>query len=239
MNTKKILTLLIAAFTIFTLASCSNDESNIPETSDTTETTPAHVKVWDADISTHWQTCKDCDETTSAEEHTLQDDSICSVCKAEIMHYADGSCDVSVYNDNGDLIHSINYYINGNISEEFKYEIEYDGNGNKVSEIVYSNSALSSESLYASNADGGIYTVQTKIYETDGSSSLLEYDDCGDLSHAVFYDSDGNKSGEEFYEYADDANNNRYTAKYTVYAVNLVMTKRAILSGEKNTVTMF
>ena len=205
MNNKRIFSILLAALTLLSLGSCGKHTSH------------THAGYWEMDGNTHWHLCTDCEEKFDSEEHTLQDEYLCTICNAEIWKFDDGSCSIYAMNDMGQTIRSISYEADGSISYDFRYEFQYDENGNVVSEIIYNGSALDSENTYAVNADGDTYTVYSKSYDPDGSIYIHEYDDFGDLTHAEFYDPAGNKTNEEFYEYALDDDACRYNSKITYY----------------------
>lgn len=215
MNNKKVLTLITAALSLSMLASCSGNETVESDTSaETAHIHSAHT-LWEVTPAEHWHLCEDCGEKMDVQEHTLNEDSLCTVCNAEIWHYDDNTCDISIRDEHGSTIRNTVYNEDGSVLYDTRYEIEYDENGNPVHEKEYYNGSLSGESQYALNADGEIYTVYYKSFDENGGTSLHEYDELGDLSHTEFYDAAGNKTFEEFIEYAIDKNNVRYTAKVT------------------------
>ncbi|MBQ8296283.1 MAG: hypothetical protein IJX77_00700 [Ruminococcus sp.] len=100
----------------------------------------------------------------------------------EARYLKDGTLDyeyavVNEFNDM-DLIASVKKYDGETLVSEVV--TEYDSDGNKTAEKAYFGDTLIKESLYT-NMDGYIYVSKEIVYNEDGSQTVTEYDEYGEV----------------------------------------------------------
>ena len=167
------------------------------------------VGGWEVNAKEHWQVCE-CGESLNTGAHTLSEESVCTVCGAEIWDFGD-FVDVSTYTEQGDPLHMTSYDADGNVLSDMLYEYEYDADGNKLSHKYYGDGVLMEEAVY----EAGVPTQYTSYYE-DGTKGVSEYDEDGNVVSYVFYDADGSVNSTTESEYAYTADGESYEAKNTM-----------------------
>lgn len=171
--------------------------------------THAPAEGWELNAKEHWQLCE-CGEAMNTAAHTLDENSLCSVCGAEIWDFGD-SVDVHTYTQYGDPLRSTSYDADGSITSDLRYEYEYDADGNKLLEKYYGDGVLMEETVY----EAGIPVQYTAYYE-DGTKTVAEYDENGNIPHSVYYDVDGSVASETWSEFASTADGDSYESKNTM-----------------------
>ena len=146
--------------------------------------------------------------------HTLNEDSVCSDCGAEIWIY-DESVDVYTYNEYGDLLRMSYYDADGNMLSGLQYEYEYDADGNKLLERCHSDGILEEETVFEAGNP-----LQYTYYYDDGTKSVSEYDADGNIVHSAYYDADGIVISEDWSEYAYTADGESYEARATMIDID-------------------
>lgn len=136
---------------------------------------------------------------------------ICTVCDSEVWDYGDGSGSVQNYNEYGEWVRMTDYDTDGSVLSDQVFELEYSDDGSKLAEKIYQNGILVEEWEYA---EGGIPKKQTGYFD-DGTWSVNEYDENGNVVYAVSYTSDGAVDVEFFSEYKE-TEYGFYESKYTV-----------------------
>lgn len=159
---------------------------------------------WEVNAKEHWQVCE-CGETVNTAAHTLDENNLCTVCGSEVTVWEDGSGQVMVYNENGDLIRIIYYAADGSVEAEETYEYEYDADGNITLETNYRNGALAAQLEYALNDAGERYIVRSGNCFEDGSKDTTEYDEAENVTYSAYYNADGSVEFAYAYEYNEDA----------------------------------
>ena len=164
---------------------------------------------WELNAREHWQMCE-CGESINTAAHSLDENSKCSVCGAEIWDFGD-FVDVHTYTQYGDSLRITSYDADGNVTSDLRYEYEYDADGNKLLEKYYADGVLMDETVY----EAGTPVRYTAFYE-DGTKTVSEYDENGNIPHSVYYDADGSVASETWSEYAYTADGESYEIKNTM-----------------------
>ncbi len=131
--------------------------------------------------------------------------------KYETEYHEDGTRIVYEYNESGDNLGYVAYDEKGNVTENVRSEYITDENGELIGEKVYENDILSKEMKYAAGNDGEedyLYIVEAVAYGDDGSKTVEEYDESGELIKEAYYDSEGNKVYDYDLEYFYDEEDN-------------------------------
>lgn len=201
---KKILTFLVAgALTVSLFTACTK--------------THVHQAIggWDCDAKEHWMLCEDGDKM-NVEAHVLDDLGVCTACGAEIIDWGDGSYDVCVIDQYGELTRWASYDSEGNLTSDSRNEITYDENGNKTFMKSYTDGVHSSDTYYAMGKNG-VYEAKYVDYSDDGSYFTNEYNEDSEMILACTYDASGKEIYRDTYEYAEDEDGNRYEYLSTMY----------------------
>ena len=163
--------------------------------------------VYDRNTTEHWINGKD-GEKLNAEEHRLDENNFCSVCKSEIVFAFDGSAEINNFDEKGNQIRFTGYSKDGSVTYDYTTEYRYGEND----EIIY----------YAAYQDGRLYetyeniggTIQEEYFEEDGSHNLsITYEGyLGDtiINQWYAYDPDGNVYYESCTESIIDDEENSY-----------------------------
>lgn len=109
-----------------------------------------------------------------------------------IDYYEDGTKLVTDYGDDGEVAKETYYKADGTVEKEWTYTYETDSEGNWTSIKVYEGERLVKETEYALDADGWNYPVKETEYHEDGSKTVCEYNEYGELVSESQYDADGN-----------------------------------------------
>ena len=202
---------LICLVILLAFAACG--ESAAPPVQTENNGKYASVSSWERDGKVHIAIYED-GTKSEGEPHTLDGLNVCTVCGSEVWDFGDF---VTVYNYDsyGALIRQSEYDADGKLQYECKSEIEYDENGNLLSDRFYVNGILESESEYALSRDGESRTVKYTVYYEDGSKTLHLYDEEGNLSETFMYEADGNLFAKTDYESKYDADGFPFIAKET------------------------
>lgn len=194
---KKIASILLAcAMLTALLAGCS--ESHTHQTADT----------WEVDLTNHWKTCTDCGEIVEQAAHTLNEDNICTVCGAQIVDWGE-SKSLWQYNDKDDMIRSIDYDLDGNVTTETVYTYEYNADGLMTASKTTIDGTLAEESTYRV-VDGESVVSQYISYADDGTKFTNDYDEYGNVVLLVSYDAEGNETSRNESEYAQTTDGEWY-----------------------------
>ena len=145
---------------------------------------------WQVDLNSHWKVCADCDETVEPAVHTLNDESVCSVCNCEIFTFDDGTS-LSRYDENGNPLMLAEYGLDGKLITKSVYEYEYDQQGNMLASKQTTDDILTEESKYTV-IEGESVIEKTVYYYEDGSKFTNEYDQYGNVILLEEFDADGN-----------------------------------------------
>jgi len=207
---KTAIPFLTAVLALILLTSCGAE--------DTAENGVGHIHThsgWECNVTEHWRTCTDCGEITDAGAHTLVDGYLCSTCSSEIWDYGEGMYDVSMYDEQGNLIRNTSYAADGTVESEYAYEYTYDADGNILKAFFYVDGVLNGEDEYTVDAEGDRLPVRSVYYYDDGSTSVQEYDAFGDSVSYIYSDGNNTVITEEYYEYTENSEGDRYAFRTT------------------------
>lgn len=132
---------------------------------------------WELNAREHWQICE-CGEAINTAAHSLDENSKCSVCGAEIWDFGD-FVDVHTYTQYGDSLRITSYDADGSVASETWSE-------------------------YGFTADGESYETKNTMIDADGIKYIGEYNEQRDMTAWFCYDADGNLVTEERYEFEYD-----------------------------------
>lgn len=169
--------------------------------------------TWETDLTHHWKSCADCGETVENDAHTLNEDNRCTVCGAQIVDWGDTKS-LSLYNDNGDMLKTAEYDLNGKLITETICRYEYDGDGRLTSSETITDGVLTEECTYTS-VDGESVIARCISYAEDGTKFINDYDEYGNVVRLISYDAEGNVDYQSESEYALSADGVWYEAKCT------------------------
>ncbi len=197
---KKFTAILMALIMIAALTACSSH---------------SHTETgnWEVDAAEHWKVCGECGEKTQTGEHTLNDESKCTVCNSEIMDWGD-SASVFTYDEHDNIVRTAEYDADGQLVSETVSEYAYDANGNllKCKETV--DGRLNSETEYTVS-DGESIDAKYTQYNEDGSKFINEYDGNGNVIKLIDYDAEGNVTLQADSEYAQKSDGEWYEKSAT------------------------
>lgn len=157
---------------------------------------------WDRDPYEHWPK-NDAGERANASAHRLND-GICEICLSEIWFFDDGSCDVSNYNADGDMIRYSYFEADGMLTEDYEYIFKYGADGMKVSSSTYNFGILIEESEYGTDPNGESIISKSISYPGDGTKCTSISDQYGNVISAVITGEDGSVLFEQDYAYTYD-----------------------------------
>ena len=221
--------MLGVAFLLMMLTSCSSHE---------------HVTdaMWELDSRYHWLTCDTCDKAVDKKKHDLDDKNICTVCAAEVKRITpECTCPdcnepdsylVKIYDERGNTVRQTDYDLQGNMTEEYTYEREYDDKDRLKREQIYYRSSqqdqmICEENNYLPLENGDVYRSERILYDFDGSKivalydeqsrelsstdydangNITSYSERGRLMYHVSYDEAGKAEYKSVYEYDDEGN---------------------------------
>lgn len=190
------------------------------EYSKTTENLP-----WERNAEEHWKIGEN-GEKIETGLHDFDYIGICSVCHCEVSESDSGSYVIYEVDQYGNYVRITYYNSAGNIYDEIISEFKYDENGNKVFEKTYPNpkyrsadeinptESFTAEFEYAQDSLGLYYFSKIKTTYGNGSATIEEYIDSRRVSSTVYFDCDGNKLSELFYEYSENENGTKYLSEY-------------------------
>lgn len=167
----------------------------------------------------HWHTCSGCEETLDLAVHTLDEDSICTVCGYAIYTYDDGTYEIVAYDAQGALCKSELYEADGILIYGSRYDYEYDEKGNVTSLKSYAfdpaqghtEDVLQYEEVYlpCENSEyDEIYMSEQTIYFEDGSKYHSVFNEMNALITSTSYDADGTVLAVERHEPEYDESGN-------------------------------
>lgn len=225
-------------------------ETTVPGTPDGEEPDPGESSVgyvleWDRDANEHWKTGPG-GEPTDVAPHSLNEESICTVCGSEVWQY-DGLGDVFNYDEAGNLLRATRYSADGKVLSEGYYEYtlwddgeyhlavvtelyedgircrsEYDRWGDLVSWFRYDGEDTLLSELhyeYTHDPDGTPHMLRMSNRHQDGSEYISEYNEYGDQTAWLAYDGNGTLTEEERYEWEYDDEGHRLSQKVYVSGV--------------------
>lgn len=198
MSKKQIALIVSGVLVLGTMTACSGHTHSLND-------------EWKADSKSHWKVCEECGETAESGEHTVNDESICTVCGSEIFDYGD-SVSIFNYDEQGNVTRMADYDADGSLISEMVNEYEYDSDGNIIKETQYIDGVISGEAEY-SIVEG--MSVATKYigYNEEGSKFINEYDSAGNVIKMIYYDTDGNVELQTDSQYAQNADGEWYEEK--------------------------
>ena len=200
--TKKILCGALSLAVAVALAACGTNPDTTPGT-DSNDHTHVATGPWIADANSHWKQCELCQEPAVSQEHTLDDLSECSVCNSEILEF-DGFVSIYTYDEHDNIIRMADYDEEGQVSDEYVYENEYDADGHIIKITEYMFGDLFGISEYAVRDGESMVVKFTGFDADDGTKFVNEYDDYGNVILLVTYDENGNELLRSESEFAQD-----------------------------------
>lgn len=168
---------------------------------------------WIADATGHWKQCKDCDEKIQSGNHTLNDESRCTVCNSEVME-SDESASVFTFDEHNNILRMAEYDKDGKLLSETVNEYEYDADGNLKKSKEYVDGRLSGETEYTV-ADGESIPTKMTQYSEDGTKSYNEYDAHGNVTLFIAYEADGTESMKSTSQHAQSGDGEWYESAST------------------------
>ena len=206
---------IILTLTAIALSACSSKpQANSPELETGCDHSHGTMLEWNA--TKHWRRCWHCPEKFQEGEHTLNDESKCTVCNVEVLKRED-SILVNIYDKQGNIIQTEEYDIDGHLNNTKKYDVIdgenrlsyyrqinedgswfgnlYDKHGNVTHVTVYKEGSIAMEGsyTYSQNSKGEwCKTYATENY-SDGTKIREEYDENGFIITRAVYDVDGNR----------------------------------------------
>lgn len=198
--------LLCAALTACTDPAADPQESTGPvdtivgtdtvaETETDAESEHVHTAVggWDRDAKQHWQVCED-GEKMNVGEHTLDEESICTVCGSMVEDYGDGQFIVNNHDEHGDTIRYTYYDADGSVVEEEFTEYGLDAEGNcyekKTTQYNYSDEVvyISEYNEYGDQTSRTVTDLEGNVEQVDRFER--EYNDEGEAIWEKTYTND-------------------------------------------------
>lgn len=225
---KKLFAIMLAcAMLISVMTACSEPSTGGGETKDPgTETTPTTTALqhshtesedWVVDSVSHWKTCEGCDEKLQSGNHTLNDESKCTVCGSELIDWGD-YLSIYTYDEHDNPIRMADYDADGKLLTETVYDYEYDSDGNLKKSKETIDGRLNCETEYTVS-DGESIEAKYTQYNEDGSYFINEYDGNGNVVKLIDYDAKGNVTLQTDSEYAQNGDGEWYEVSRTeVYA---------------------
>ena len=211
MKKKHIIAGLLAAAL---LTGCGEKpQSDAQPTQEDNKHTHTAQSGWKWNGTDHWQVCE-CGETMNTGAHDVNDRQFCKDCGVEVWTYGDGTAEIWVYNDQGDLIESVYYDERGKAGDRYTYEYEHDQDGNVLLERSYCNGKLDSEYTYVVGSEGLSVMIQS-VYYSDGERVISQYDEDGNRIYDCIKDKKDNILSETLIEYAMTEDGEFYIQKET------------------------
>lgn len=168
---------------------------------------------WNVDLTHHRKACTDCGETVENAEHTLDEDDRCTVCGAKVVDWGD-SKSLYLYNDNGDMLKTVDYDLDGKVITETTYQYEYDSDGLLTGSTTTTDGVLVEKYTYTA-IDGESVVSRYISYADDGTKFTNDYDKYGNVILLVSYDAEGNVDYRSESEYALSSDGEWYEVKCT------------------------
>ena len=107
-------------------------------------------------------------------------------------HYIDGKLMLEMTWDVfGNMLTHREYDENGHLAFSLIYELEYDNNGNVISERHITNDVLTYHAIYSKTESGRIWLQQDAYYLENGSYAVTTYDESGNILSYTCYDHNG------------------------------------------------
>lgn len=168
---------------------------------------------WEVDSTGHWKVCQECGEKAQSGDHTLNDESKCTVCGVEILEW-DDSVSVHTFDEYGNLTRLADYDTHGELISDVVFKYEYDADGNITNTKEYIDGQFANESEFVVN-DSENYIAKYTQYNEDGSMFINEYDSYGNITVLISYDAEGNVDLQTDSQYAQDAEGEWYESACT------------------------
>ena len=109
-----------------------------------------------------------------------------------VNYHADGSKTVSDFDPDGAWSSEITYAADGSISEELRYEYEYNQNGDQTVGRSYRNGKLTEIAETVMDQNGETEFIIRTQFNEDGSKRVRKYDTNFDIVEDTSYDANGN-----------------------------------------------
>lgn len=174
-----------------TTAQAEAATNSVTETLPVTDTQPEHIHTatggWERNAKEHWQVCEDGEKLNTA-AHTLDEESICTVCRSMVDTSEDGEAYVNTYDEQNNLIRYTCYGADGNAVTEIFTEYATDAEGNyyekKSTEYDYANSV--------------VYIGEYNEYEDQTARTVTDLD--GNVLQKDRFEREYNSDGEPMWE---------------------------------------
>lgn len=170
------------------------------------------VFEWQRDLVNHWKVDK-AGEMQAFGTHVLDDELVCSVCGSQVSAWDDGSGDVYDYDAMGNLLRYTGFDETGAKTTESTHALTCNEDGVLLLDLEYVDGVFYGEYVYRADEDGWPVPVRQTCYDADGSVSVNEYDEAGNLVRASVCDAEGALIVEILSEYEMDASGWYYEAK--------------------------
>lgn len=170
---------------------------------------------YDRDPNGHWQIC-DCGESLSEPEaHTLDEESICTVCKNTVDVYEDGSVYIYNHNEYGEIPRTTYFAADGSMLSDERSEFALDAEGDPYTTYTYvMNYELNMEYECTYNEHGDILTrvmTDRSAGTTDNDRWEREYNADGQIMWEKQYRNDVLVSEISDYKQSESAD---YSVRY-------------------------
>ena len=196
---KKItLTLLVTCLLVACFSACGHSH------------TPGKYQV--SGPLTHETACAECNEIYTKDNHSLNDESVCTVCGAEVWKMDEGYL-LYTYDEHGNMTLNAEYDLNGNAITQTVFTHSYDKQGNLVKTVETIDKKLNSESYYT--VKNGESLLNLYIGYMEDGKFTNEYDENGNPVKLVSYDKDDNVLETSVSEYKKTPDGEWYEYKYT------------------------
>ncbi|MBR3927620.1 MAG: hypothetical protein IKJ65_01305 [Clostridia bacterium] len=155
--------------------------------------------AWERNVHEHW-ILNENEERTEVGAHQMND-AVCEICQSNIWMFDDGTCDVSNYNEYEDLTRYSYYDQDGAILDDYVYVYTYNDSGVKTHSMTYYFGVLIEETEYSVDPFG--YSIKKRAlgYNDDGSTSVTECDEYGNVLVSRITAADGRVVLDAKYEY--------------------------------------
>ncbi len=188
-----ILALLMVAAVLTACGGNNEDKGNDNEKGDSVgnkgeKHTHTSSEGWQVDCVKHWMICEDDGEKFDEAEHDIQAGR-CSQCSVEVIKQGEFT-NVYFFDDHDNWIRCLHYDDNGNVTED-TVEYTYFEDGNIDFMKLSKNGKLFYEGDYELTADKYNYEKVCTEYNDDGTKTVTEMDEKGDIQREAKYKADG------------------------------------------------
>ena len=109
------------------------------------------------------------------------------------LYNEDGSCSVTESDPDGQWSTETIYDAEGKVVEEYRYEYEYNEDGEATGSKSYKDGELVEEVYPIVNEAGESTGILWTTYNEDGTKSVIEYDENFEMVKETLYDAEGNE----------------------------------------------